>query len=122
MKFCHNSSVRRVFALLLLLLLPLQFAFAVAAPYCALEKVTVASHFGHHEHPDAPASKPAKHGSEQGKVHECGICHLGSVQVHPAVALIPALPAASTLGAPPADRRPQHLQEPTERPPRPSLA
>lgn len=120
--FCHNSPVRRFFALFLLFLLPLQFAFAAAAPYCALEKVNVAPHFGHHEHPDAPAPEPADDGGDKVKLHDCGICHLNSGQVHPAVASIVALPPAGKLRALPDGRQPQHLQEPTERPPRTSLA
>ena len=114
--------MRRFFALFLLLLLPLQFAFAAAAPYCALEKVKVASHFGHHEHSDASAPEPADDGSEKWKLDDCGVCHLGSGQVHPSVASIPALPLGGTLRPLPDGRQPQHLQEPTERPPRTSLA
>ena len=114
--------VRRVLAVFLLLVLPLQFAFAAAAPYCALEKVTVASHFGHHEHPDAPAPEPSDEGGDKGKLHECGVCHLGSGQVHPAIVSIAALPAAPVMTALRDSRQPQHLQEPTERPPRMSLA
>ena len=115
-------SVRRFLALFLLLLLPLQFAFAAAAPYCALEKAKVASHFGHHEHPDAPTPEPVGDGNDKGKSHDCAVCHLGAGQLHPDVASLPALPPVATVRSVPDDRQPQHLQEPTERPPRISLA
>ena len=115
--------MRRFLAVFLLLLLPLQFAFAAAAPYCALEKAKVATHFGHHEHPDAPAPEPVDDGDDnKGKLHDCGICHLGAGQIHPAAASLPARPSVATVQALPDDREPQHLQEPTERPPRSSLA
>ena len=120
-KFCHNLPVRRFFALFLLVLLPLQFAFAAAAPYCALEKVAVASHFGHHEHPDTPAPEPVDNGDDV-KLHECGVCHLSCGQVHPASTLTAALPAVVAVVALADTPQPQHLQEPTERPPRTSLA
>ena len=114
--------MRRFFALFLLLLLPLQFAFAAAASYCALEMVKVASHFGHHEHPDAPAPEPADDGGDKVKLHDCGICHLSCGQVHSSVASVLAMPIVATTNALPDDRQPQHLQEPTERPPRTPLA
>lgn len=121
-KFCHNSSVRR-FAIFLLVLLPLQFAFAAAAPYCALEKAQVSAHFGHHQHSDSSTPEPTTDdGQGSAKVDDCGICHLGSAQAHFAVASAPALPQAKRGLVLPDKREPQHLQEPTERPPRPSLA
>ena len=121
-KFCHNPSVRRFFSVCLLLLLPLQFAFAAAAPYCALEKVKAPSHFGHHEHADVPAPAPVDQGDERVNLDNCGVCHLGSAQVHPVVASIPVLLPVVTMRPLLDDRQPQHLQEPTERPPRISLA
>jgi hypothetical protein len=42
--------MRRCLVLLLLVLFPLQLAFAAAAAYCAHESGTPAKHFGHHEH------------------------------------------------------------------------
>lgn len=114
--------VRRLIVSLLLLLLPLQFAFAAAAPYCALERAKVASHFGHHEHPDASAPEPADDDGGKGKPHDCAVCHLGAVQLHPAVASVPASPHSVIADSMPDDRQPQHFQEPTERPPRASLA
>ena len=42
--------VRRILALVLLALLPLQFSWAAVASYCGHEKQAGATHFGHHEH------------------------------------------------------------------------
>jgi hypothetical protein len=42
--------VRRWILVLLLAVLPLQFAQAVAAAYCAHEKTMAKQHIGHHEH------------------------------------------------------------------------
>lgn len=114
-------AVRRFFVLFLLVLLPLQFAFAAAAPYCALEEVKIASHFGHHEHPDAPELEPSEDGDGQAKLHDCAICHLSSGQAHAATAQLPAVSPAAPVRALPDDRQPQHLQEPTDRPPRRAL-
>ena len=114
--------MRRLFALLLLLLMPVQFAFAAAAPYCALEKAEVAAHFGHHEHPDAPA--PAKDdGKDRSPIaDDCGVCHLGSAQAPLSIAATFTLIQAELMRAALDHQRPHHLQEPTDRPPRTSLA
>lgn len=115
--------MRRFLATLLLLLLPIQFAFASAAGYCGLEKVEAPPHFGHHDHPDAvPVPDPQDDG-DSGKVEkECGVCHLGCSQIQAPVSPIAAMPI--TRFAPPLgdDRNPDHPQEPSERPPRISLA
>lgn len=70
--------MRRWFAILLLVLLPLQAIWAAAAPYCEHEQAQAASkHLGHHEHEhqevdvgeDEAPSKP-------GAAHtDCHVCH-----------------------------------------------
>ncbi len=42
--------MRRIFAILLLAVLPLQFSWAVVASYCGHEEQAGVTHFGHHEH------------------------------------------------------------------------
>jgi hypothetical protein len=42
--------VRRLLAIVLLALLPLQFSWAAVAFYCGHEAQSSAGHFGHHEH------------------------------------------------------------------------
>ncbi len=46
--------MRKVLALLMLVILPLQFAWAGAAVYCQHEASQSAQHFGHHVHVDQP--------------------------------------------------------------------
>jgi hypothetical protein len=43
-------SVRRILAIVLLALLPLQFSWAAVASYCGHEEQAGAAHFGHHQH------------------------------------------------------------------------
>lgn len=114
--------MRRVIAIFLLLLMPVQFAFAAAAPYCALEKVETQVHFGHHEHGDNVIPVPDDRKSDSTSPDDCGICHLASAQT-PASAASTGVVRQAALPHPlPDGRRPQHIQEPTERPPRTSLA
>ena len=42
--------MRRILAIVLLALLPLQFSWAAVASYCGHEEQAGATHFGHHEH------------------------------------------------------------------------
>lgn len=44
--------MRRVFAFLLLCVLPLQVSWAMAGAYCAHEQDRITHHFGHHQDPD----------------------------------------------------------------------
>ena len=86
-----SRSMRRWLAILLLVLLPVQFTWAMVADYCAHEPDATAAHFGHHDHeshghaaaeptlgdagdqatPDDPAS-PAPQ-------VDCGHCHGHSI-------------------------------------------
>lgn len=114
--------MRRLVALFLLLLLPLQFAFAAAAPYCAMEKVETPTHFGHHDHV-ADAALAQDEGKNDSSVSgDCGICHLASAQTAPSDASANPEAHAALVKALPDLRRPQHVQEPSERPPRSTLA
>ena len=73
----------------LIMFLPLQSAWAVAAPYCGHENSVPVSHFGHHAHqhhaadPDMDASKAASGGSVSGAVDvDCTPCNgVGSAMV-----------------------------------------
>ena len=76
--------MRRWFAILLLVLLPLQFSWAAVASYCGHERDAQAQHLGHHaheHHADAVAD-PGADGSagQSGKALgsndlDCGQCH-----------------------------------------------
>lgn len=67
--------MKRLFALFLMLVLPLQISWAVAGSYCAHEESSSAQHFGHHVHvhqvqPDDPDSK-----SPLESHPDCSSCH-----------------------------------------------
>ncbi len=50
------STVRRLLAIVLLTILPLQFSWAAVAAYCAHESSAASDHLGHHDHQhSAPA-------------------------------------------------------------------
>jgi len=122
MAYVIISCMHRLIAVLLLLLMPVQFAFAAAAPYCAMEKVETPPHLGHHEHVDdtVPAQEDGK--GDASLPDNCSICHLASAQPTCSTPS-PGAPAQAALPrARPDDRQPQHLVEPTERPPLTSLA
>jgi hypothetical protein len=85
--------MRRLFAIFLLVLLPLQFSWAAVAAYCGHESGTAAPHVGHHEHAldkhhehtheqwhgDSARADPAGAQAEQdpaaGFDYGCGHCH-----------------------------------------------
>jgi hypothetical protein len=73
--------MKKIIALLLLALLPLQSAWALAAEYCGEdEAMTQASHFGHHDHEDdhaaAPVSTSDAPDAESCGHADCGLCQL----------------------------------------------
>jgi cytochrome c553 len=100
--------MRRLFILLLALLLPLQFTWAAAAVYCGHEGSTVAAsvvapahHFGHHEHVHQDAKKDASKALSIDT--DCGVCHAGSSPVIGAsLQLQPLPPLARSVTAAPA--------------------
>jgi len=76
--------MRRWLVILLLLVLPFQFAWSSAAAYCGHETSGSAKHFGHHVHVHKDASADAKHALGTAAPDlDCSVCHLGA----------PALPA-----------------------------
>lgn len=70
--------MRKLLVILMMLLLPLQSAWAVAASICGHE-TGKATHFGHHEHEHQGAD--AGHGGDEADVQpggthaDCGVCH-----------------------------------------------
>lgn len=74
--------LRHFFAVLMLLLLPLQAAWALAAAYCQHETAPNAQHFGHHEHQHGAAGScaPKAVGSVDS---DCGFCHAAFVMALP---------------------------------------
>lgn len=89
--------MRRWLTVFLMLFLPLQFSWAVAATYCSHEpKGAAAGHFGHHEHQHHAGADLAKDG--KGKLADavdgdCEVCHLGACE--PILVTLPSV--ADTL-------------------------
>ena len=112
--------MRKLFAFLVLLILPLQISFAVAAEYCEIEKADKGQHFGHHTH-KGDAGKDS--GSKKGKAEaSCGFCQLGCAQLEVGsfnVLVVASLDVPAAYDAP----MPSGHSPPTfDRPPRVALA
>jgi len=90
--------MRRRLVVFILLVLPFQFIWAAAAPYCAHETAAAASkHPGHHQHIHQGGSDVAKAGDDgagSGTNHtDCASCHAGAAATLP-------LPAADLTATP----------------------
>lgn len=93
--------MRRWLTLLLLFVLPAQFAWAAAAAYCQHEAAPKAAHIGHHTHvhkgegADAGgAGHEAAKAAKVGKLaadNDCGYCHLSFAK--PIIAVAPQFDA-----------------------------
>lgn len=118
--------MRRWLCLLLLICLPLQLSWAVAATYCQHEQGPGAGHYGHHEHehhehqvPDQQNQHPQHDGAATPDAtvdHDCAACHLGALQPLPLAmtacladttdALVPHPQRGHASHIPPAPERP----------------
>jgi hypothetical protein len=68
--------MRRLFAILLLAVLPFQLAWASAAAYCEHEAGAVAvSHFGHHMHSHSVSSDDSDLKLKLKVHHDCSVCN-----------------------------------------------
>lgn len=111
----------RLVALLLALLMPLQFVWGAAATYCGHESSGVATlkavqHFGHHEHVHKADAKKAADTKLVGD-NDCGTCHAtcSAVTTDP-VAATGLLPAARRFVMPPASPPASALTRAPDRP------
>ena len=94
----ESAPMRRWLVVFMLLVLPVQFAWAAAAPYCAHEAATAASkHPGHHQHVHQGGGDIANAGDDgagNGAKHtDCASCHTGVAATLP-------LPTADLAAAP----------------------
>lgn len=90
--------MKQLIAILIAVLLPLQFAWGMAAAYCQHETTQGAQHFGHHAHVHADAKHDAKAAGAKliGDI-DCGFCHTSPAALLPDVAAVqPASTLAST--------------------------
>jgi hypothetical protein len=126
--------MRRWLSFLLLVLLPFQFTWSVAASYCGHESAASTRHVGHHVHQhvdaavkDAKASKASQSSSEAplkapAKLTldtDCGTCHLSAAKSVPGVDAVLPVPAAQVLtpiqAARFSTRAPDHPERPNWR-------
>lgn len=71
--------MRKIFFILLLLVLPIQAVWAAASSYCQHEQGAATSHFGHHAHAHKVAMKGDSGGGAASTFHaDCAFCHLGA--------------------------------------------
>lgn len=115
----YTDLVRRLLILFLVLVLPLQFAWAGAAAYCQHESGSAAKHFGHHEHQhhggNADTSKLGKP-QFAGADADCQTCQFAAAQSVPALAHVFDAPAGSLAPpSPPSDFH-SHVPPGLERP------
>ncbi|MBA3903047.1 MAG: hypothetical protein C0522_05125 [Rhodocyclaceae bacterium] len=68
--------MKRLFFVLLMLILPLQAVWAAAGVYCQHEQGQAASHFGHHGHQHKASPDKHEQGNPGGKADsDCGYHH-----------------------------------------------
>jgi hypothetical protein len=111
--------MRKFLALLILLIVPLQLAFAAGAEYCEIGMGDAGLHFGHHDHGAKPHGSPAKGIAGDS---DCAYCHLGCS--HASISSFEVGLQALAFPAP-AEDHPLHCGLPpstVERPPRTALA
>ena len=114
--------MKRFFAILLMLVLPLQFSFAAASVYCANEANVTVEHYGHHAHeseqlpPDLDTTQKATGDTE------CGACHLGCAKLQTAVLALGTPDSILPAEVAPLLSTAQYQPSPLQRPPNASLA
>ncbi|MDO8293937.1 MAG: cobalt-zinc-cadmium resistance protein [Gallionella sp.] len=114
--------MRRFLILLLMVMLPLNAAFAAAASYCQHQKESLqAVHFGHHTHQhDRSTDKAGDAGAQVDP--DCEFCHLSYSSFVPTLSLVPGDDAPSQLVAPAVAEFRSATVDPFDRPPLARLA
>lgn len=109
--------IKRLLFVLLMLILPLQSAWAAASAYCQHEQGTAMQHFGHHAHQHQAADKDKSGGGPQATFHaDCAFCHLGCVGVVTSSLDIPSSAPTSPAVSPEISFLPTIFLEGPERP------
>ena len=99
--------MRRLLAIVLLVLLPLQFSWAAVSAYCAHEADAQSGHLGHHAHPSHALASDGADDSDTGATpvqpgsgHDCSHCHGGLVALPGLGDTLPAFAGAEAPTAP----------------------
>lgn len=111
----HPRPVRRFFLIFLLLVLPFQFAWSAAVPYCQHEQQPARSwHLGHHEHQhEAKKKQDAKTLVDA----DCDYCHVASTPLASIAQSGMTLHERVPMSMPSIDRKIRsHVPEAPERP------
>jgi hypothetical protein len=114
--------MRRCFAILLLVLLPLQFSWAAVAGSCGQESDSQAQQLGHYEHMHASQIGVENDSDSGGKDvqapvdFECGHCHGSCCSLLAALAGLTVLPIVSHPATPGEGIVRSLVQNPPERP------
>ena len=90
--------MRKWLTILLLVFLPLQLSWAVAASYCQHESGAAAKHFGHHDHQHKAADgKDASPDPSKlmGGDPDCASCHAGCASPLPCAVTVASLANSS---------------------------
>lgn len=69
--------VRRLFVILLMIVLPVQFTWAAASGFCGHESGIAAKHFGHHEHKHSGQAQTKETKAASLSHADCEMCHFG---------------------------------------------
>lgn len=113
--------VRRLFVILLMIVLPVQFTWAASSGYCGHESGIAAKHFGHHEHKHA-GQVDSKESKATSLSHaDCEMCHFGSGIPSMEVLLAADLVPNQDVFAEPLEHA-SHIPSLPERPDRPRAA
>ncbi|MFN0162887.1 MAG: hypothetical protein ACKVQQ_16775 [Burkholderiales bacterium] len=73
----------RLLLMLLVLWLPVQFAWAAVGSYCAHEAAgSSAAHFGHHDHQHNGVEEAAEPADKNDAHADCAACHFGVAAPH----------------------------------------
>jgi hypothetical protein len=78
--------MRRILIILMLLVVPFQLSWGMAAAYCEHESSSSVSHFGHHSHKHTEASNDQKPATAKAKLSfdgDCEICQLSGIGLTP---------------------------------------
>ncbi len=111
--------MRKLLAVLMLLALPLQFSWAVAASYCQHEEGQAVQHFGHHHHQHQQVSADGKEagGKSPLQAHaDCSACHLSCPAAAASSAAVSVVAPASLVAGDPPGALPSVVPESPERP------
>lgn len=86
--------MRRWFAILFLLFLPIQLSWAAVSAYCEHEAGAAADHLGHHEHKHQSEVNDESWPKGDGVDVDCSFCHAASCTALPSGTGLPTLDLA----------------------------